>query len=181
MHMTKFSTLQDRLLVAMPSMDDPHFSQAVIYVYEHNEHGAMGITINKPMSLTLEGLLEQLDLPIVKSAQTENNPILLGGPVAQKHGFVIHLDVKTNITLTTSKEVLKAIGEGKGPQQAIVSLGYSGWEAGQLEQEIIDNCWILAPADPQIFFNTPFKDRWKAAASLVGVNFTFLAREIGHA
>ena len=101
--------------------------------------------------------------------------------MAQKHGFVIHLDPKTHIKLTTSKEALKAIGEGKGPEQVIVSLGYSGWEAGELEQEIINNDWILAPADPTILFDIPFKDRWKAAASLVGVDFTFLTREIGHA
>lgn len=181
MAMKKFSTLQNCLLVAMPSMDDPQFIQAVVYIYEHNEHGAMGITINKPMNLTLDDLLEQLNLPTIQDGHVENNPILLGGPVAQKHGFVIHLDLKTNIKLTTSKEVLKAIGEGKGPEQAIVSLGYAGWEAGELEQEIIDNYWILAPADPKILFNIPFKDRWKAAASLVGVDFTFLAREMGHA
>lgn len=181
MAMKKFSTLQNRLLVAMPSMDDPEFSQAVVYIYEHNEHGAMGITVNKPMNLTLEDLLVQLKLPIILNGHAGSNPILLGGPVAQKHGFVIHLDLKTNIKLTTSKEVLRAIGEGKGPDQAIISLGYAGWEAGELEQEIMDSHWILAPADPRILFSIPFKERWKAAASLVGVDFTFLAREIGHA
>lgn len=179
--MKTFTTLQYRLLIAMPSISDPYFSQAVIYIYEHDEQGAMGITLNKPTCLTLEGLFKQLDLPITGNFHNERNPVLRGGPVAQKHGFVIHRDSTTEqIVLTTSKEVLKSMGEGNGPMQAIVSLGYAGWESGELEQEIINNHWILAPADPRIFFDIPFEDRWRAAASLVGVDFTFLAPNMGH-
>ena len=179
--MDKFTTLQNRLLVAMPSLNDPHFSQAVIYIYEHNTQGAIGITINKPMDLTLENLLEQLALPITRDLYKESSPILLGGPVAQKYGFVIHLDAETNIVLTMSKKVLKSIGEGRGPEQAIVSLGCAGWESGELEQELMDNYWIVAPADPKIFFDVPFENRWKAAAFLAGVDFTFLSPGTGRA
>ena len=179
--MDKFTTLQNRLLVAMPSLNDTHFSQAVIYIYEHNTQGAIGITINKPMDLTLENLLEQLALPITRDLYKESSPILLGGPVAQKYGFVIHLDAETNIVLTMSKKVLKSIGEGRGPEQAIVSLGCAGWESGELEQELMDNCWIVAPADPKIFFDVPFENRWKAAAFLAGVDFTFLSPGTGRA
>lgn len=180
--MDKFTTLQNRLLVAMPSLDDPHFSQAVIYIYEHNTQGAIGITINKPMDLTLEGLLKQLALPISKDLYKESSPILLGGPVAQKYGFVIHLDTQTqsNIVLTMSRKILKSIGEGRGPEQAIVSLGCAGWESGELEQELMENRWIVAPANPEIFFGVPFEKRWKAAAFLAGVDFTFLSPNIGH-
>ena len=179
--MNKLNTLKNCLLIAMPCIKNPEFKQSVIYVYEHTEQGAIGIIINKPAEMTLEGLLGQLDLPILsQEGAIETRLILLGGSVAQKHGFIFYLDKRNEIQLTSSKMVLKAIGEGKGPADFFVTLGYSGWEAGVLEQEILDNKWLLLPVEPRLLFHTPLKDRWRVAASLIGVDFTFLSQELGH-
>lgn len=174
-------------LIAMPTLKDSNFTRAVIYLYEHDDEGAMGLAINKPLDITLGNVLRHLDIePTDKHA--ENAPVLMGGPVGQEHGFVIHDNVafggevqEEGITISASKEILRDIAKGKGPEHYLVALGYSGWEAGQLELEIQRNDWLVAPFDPSILFSTSIDRRWVNAAKLLGIDINRLSDQIGHA
>ena len=166
------STLTNQLLIAMPGMADPNFSSTVTLICEHNEDGALGIIINRPLTLRLGGLFEQLDVNDADSAAAKD-PVLLGGPVEQERGFVLHesthsyensLAVSKTINLTLSRDILDAMATGAGPRKSLVALGYAGWEAGQLEHEMLANAWLNVPATPEIVFDLPFADRWSAAA-----------------
>ncbi len=179
-------TYKDHFLIAMPILKDSTFSKSVIYLYEHTEDGAMGLVINKPLQITLGNVLRHLEIQVNCEA-IENEPVMMGGPVGQEHGFVIHetledeADEDGQIVISASKEILRSIAKGKGPDHYLVTLGYSGWEAGQLEQEITRNDWLLAPYDPDIIFKTPIDKRWEAAAQLIGVDIKHLSDQIGHA
>ncbi|MGD9843126.1 MAG: YqgE/AlgH family protein [Steroidobacteraceae bacterium] len=187
--MSPSSYLSNQLLVAMPTMADSHFSQTVTLVCEHNEQGALGIIINRPMQMRLAEVFEQLDL----SAQDQlvrEQAILRGGPVQTDRGFVIHragplwnstLVVSDQIHVTTSSDVLQAIAAGHGPLPLSMALGYAGWEAGQLEAEMAQNAWLTVPFEERILFDTPFEQRWQAAAQLLGVNLSTLSTLAGHA
>jgi putative transcriptional regulator len=182
-------SLSNHLLIAMPGMADPNFNSTVTLVCEHNENGALGIVINRPMHMNLAGLFEQLDLRTVdrKLAQT---PVLHGGPVAPERGFVLHgpgqtydnsVAVSTDIQLTLSRDVLDAIAAGTGPASALVALGYAGWDSGQLEQEILDNTWLTVPGTPEIIFAVPYGDRWRVAAKTIGIDISQISPHAGHA
>ena len=185
--------LANHFLIAMPSMLDPVFGGTVIYLCEHNASGALGVIINKPTDMTMDVLFDRIDLKLeIAPNRTPigDKPVMFGGPVQVERGFVLHspweqfssmMTVTDDVALTTSKDVLEAVASGIGPQRILVSLGCSGWSAGQLEQEIARNGWLTVAADPSIIFDLPIEERFAAAMKLLGVDPMMLAGEAGHA
>ncbi|HJV75537.1 MAG TPA: YqgE/AlgH family protein [Noviherbaspirillum sp.] len=184
--------LADHFLIAMPSMLDPMFGGTVVYLCEHNAEGALGVIINKATDMTLDVLFERIDLKleIALGNTFEKKPVMLGGPVQVERGFVLHtphghfssmMPVTDEIALTTSKDVLEAVAAGDGPKRLLVSLGCSGWSAGQLEEEIVRNGWLTVRADPSIIFDTPVEERFSAAMKLLGIDPMMLTGDAGHA
>ena len=182
-------SLSNQLLIAMPGMADPNFNSTVTLICEHNAVGALGIVINRPMNLDLGDLFEQLSLDQA-GLSAAGTPVLDGGPVGREHGFVLHhpqgefessVAVSPELQLTLSRDVLDAMANGSGPEKSLVALGYAGWEAGQLEQEILHNTWLNVPANPEIVFDVPFTDRWNAAAKIIGVDISQISPHVGHA
>jgi putative transcriptional regulator len=185
--------LTNQLLVAMPSLADPNFAQTVTLICEHTDKGALGIVINRPLTMALGEVFEQLALNPTQPA-LRDQPVLRGGPVQQDRGFVLHppapagldpwdqtLKVSPTLHVTTSRDILGSMARGEGPVQAVVALGYAGWDAGQLEEEIRSNAWLNVPVDDSIIFATPFEQRWHAAARLLGIDFGRLSNQAGHA
>lgn len=183
------SYLKHHLLIAMPHMADPHFAQTVIYLVEHNEQGAMGLVINRPNGLNLADVLEQLRPDEEPPERCLSLPIFSGGPVQTDRGFVLHPAGRQfqatlalgELGLSTSQDVLFAIADGSGPEKYLITLGYAGWDAGQLEAELADNAWLTCPADNAILFDLPFDQRLNAAAARLGVNLSLLTSQAGHA
>ncbi|MCH8336630.1 MAG: YqgE/AlgH family protein [Proteobacteria bacterium] len=182
-------SLCNQLLIAMPGMADPNFNSTVTLVCDHNAEGALGIIINRPMNLNLGGLLEQLSLDHADQSKA-SSPVLDGGPVGRMRGFVLHnphgsfensVAVSSNIQLTLSRDVLDAMAAGSGPDKSLVALGYAGWDAGQLEQEMLHNTWLSVPASPEIIFDVPFADRWSVAAETIGIDISQMSPHAGHA
>lgn len=181
--------LTNQFLIAMPSLMDANFSQTVTYICEHNEAGALGLVINRPLKMTLAEVFEQLKMP-TPPRLLAGQSVLHGGPVQTDRGFVVHaagkrwdatLPVSDRIHVTTSRDILDALARGEGPEVAFIALGYAGWDAGQLETELASNAWLTVPCDERILFATPFEERWHAAAQLLGVNLSALSSEAGHA
>ena len=173
----------------MPGMLDPNFSTTVTLICEHNDNGALGIIINRPLNLKLSGLFEQL---AVSSADpgAAGKPVVAGGPVGIERGFVLHgkdqsfentLAVSNDIKLTLSRDVIDAMATGAGPEKTLVAIGYAGWEPGQLEQEMLANAWLNVTATPELVFDTPFEQRWDSAARLLGIDIASLSPDAGHA
>lgn len=185
--------LTNHFLIAMPSMLDPIFGGTVIYLCEHSPRGAMGMVINRPIELTVAGLFERIDLKleiIPDSHPIGKHPVVFGGPVQDDRGFVLHtpvgaysssLKVTDDIAFTTSRDVLEAVAAGDGPEQVLISVGYAGWGAGQLEQEILANGWLTVAADTRILFDLPLEERFAAAIKLLGIDPLMLAADAGHA
>lgn len=181
--------LTDHFLIAMPAMEDHHFSKTLVYVAEHNDQGALGIIVNRPIDMSLATLLEKIDVPCVSGIPL-NLPVLFGGPVQTDRGFVLHrpvgewqstLTVSREIGLTTSRDVLQSVAREGRPHEIIVTLGYSGWGAGQLEYELSQNAWLTVPADPRILFELPYEERLPSAMEILGIDFAKLAGQAGHA
>jgi len=181
--------LTNQFLIAMPNLMDPNFFHSVTYICEHNEQGAMGIVINQPVELSLGELMEQMDMRAHAPEQAVQS-IFRGGPVEPERGFVLHrplgqwesgMAVTEDIGLTTSTDIVHAMSKGNSPDDVLITLGYAGWGAGQLEREMLDNVWLSGPADPVIIFDTPVEERWEAAARLVGVDIHQLTGDAGHA
>jgi putative transcriptional regulator len=182
-------SLTGHFLIAMPALDDGLFNHAVTYICEHDENGSFGVIINQLSNINLKQIIDEVKIEN-SSAYDEQQKVYMGGPVDQGRGFILHrpagnwsssLKVKNNVTLTTSKDILQAIANNQGPEDNIVALGYAGWSAGQLEQEMASNTWLSCPADEQIIFNTPVEQRWQAAASLIGVDLSLISTDTGHA
>lgn len=186
--------LTNQFLIAMPGMGDPTFAGSVVYLCEHTEKGALGLVINKPVDIKLRNLFEKVDLSLTREDLAEA-PVYFGGPVQTERGFVLHERVSAEgspysstlsiaggpLDMTTSKDVLEALADGAGPKKLLVTLGYSGWGAGQLEDEIARNGWLTVDADPQIIFDTPIDERYDRALSLLGFDPRMLSQEAGHA
>lgn len=181
--------LTDNFLIAMPSLEDPYFSNALVYICEHNENGALGIIVNRPIDMNLAGLLEKIDIKL-DAGQLAQLPVYFGGPLQLDHGFVLHrpvgqwqstLAVNAEVGLTSSRDVLAAVGKEGLPSEIIVTLGYAGWDAGQLEDELGQNSWLTVPARPGILFELPPEERLPAAMQNLGVSFTQLSDVAGHA
>ncbi|MGM3188856.1 MULTISPECIES: YqgE/AlgH family protein [Musicola] len=185
--------LQHHFLIAMPGLQDPVFKRTVIYICEHNEDGAMGLVINKPMEqFTVETILKKLKIePTPRDPAIRlDKPVFMGGPLADDRGFILHtpcegfassISISDETMITTSKDVLETLGTPDQPQNTLVTLGYSAWESGQLENELLENAWLTAPADSQILFCTPIAERWRAAAKKLGVDIHTIPSEAGHA
>lgn len=184
------SNLQNHFLVAMPALNDTFFYRSVVYLCEHDQNGAMGLIINRPTKVMLEELLSHLKIDN-DSDYIKNTPVLFGGPVQKGQGMVIHdqadagwkssLQLSDSIFLTTSTDILQAIGTDQGPEHALVTLGYAGWSAGQLEQELAENSWLTVPANQDLLFATPADQRWQAAAGLLGIDINLMSNSSGHA
>ncbi|HEU4531607.1 MAG TPA: YqgE/AlgH family protein [Steroidobacteraceae bacterium] len=181
--------LCNQLLIAMPAMTDPNFSQTVTLVCEHSDRGALGLVLNRPLPMKLSDVFDQLSLESLNT-RIGDSAVLRGGPVQTDRGFVIHrfggswdstLKVSDRIQVTTSRDVLAAMARGEGPPDAFIALGYAGWEAGQLEQEMLANAWLSVPADETIIFDTPYEDRWHKAGRLLGIDLTQISSVAGHA
>ncbi len=179
----------DHFLIAMPSMLDPNFAGALAYICDHGEQGALGVVVNRPIELNLETLFNQIGLD-VDSEDLRQQAVYFGGPVQVERGFVLHrpigdwgstLVVNNRLGLTTSKDILEAAAHQNGPQEMLVTLGYSGWGPGQLEEEIKQNAWLTVEADPEVIFALPAKDRFAAAMHLLGIDLSMLSEEAGHA
>ena len=186
--------LTDSFLIAMPGMLDPHFAGSVVYVCEHNEKGALGLIVNRPTDLDMGTLFERIELDLSASEWRES-PVYFGGPVQTERGFVLHrhdgegysssMQVTDTLRLTTSKDVLEAVADGGGPRRLLVTLGYAGWGAGQLEDEIAANGWLpvntAAPLVERILFDTPASERYAETVKLLGFDPAMLSSEAGHA
>ena len=188
--MTTTNYLNNQFLIAMPNLADPSFSHTVTYLCQHNEEGALGIVINRSAGLKLGGIFEQMNIK-TGSEQLKNIPIYAGGPVQQERGFVIHSStdkswdstIPTSDTthLTSSRDILEAIADGKGPEHFLIALGYAGWGKGQLEKEMIDNAWLNTPCGENILYDIPINQRWNAAANQLGIDISQLTAPAGHA
>jgi putative transcriptional regulator len=181
--------LTNQLLIAMPAMGDPNFSQTVALVCEHSARGALGLILNKPLPMRMSEVFDQLEINIVEGP-LNGRPVLRGGPMQTDRGFVVHraggdwdstLKVSDTIHVTTSRDILAAMAQGFGPVEAVVALGYAGWDGGQLEDEIRANAWLNAPVDSGIIFDLPFESRWEAAGRLLGVELTRISPISGNA
>jgi putative transcriptional regulator len=181
--------LRDHFLLAMPCMSEGIFSQSITYICEHGESGAMGIVINRPLDLSVSEIFEHLQINTERDFS--DIPVMAGGPVQMDHGFVLHrycdktweasLKVTPEITLTTSRDILRAIARDNGPQEHLIALGYAGWTAGQLEQELAENSWLTLPGSSNIIFSTPADERLEAAGALLGVDMNLISGQAGHA
>jgi putative transcriptional regulator len=189
MTQTSSSYLSHHFLIAMPHMADPRFAHTLIYLCDHSPDGAMGLVVNQPSGLTMSDILEQTSPELEVPATTGAQPIYNGGPIQTERGFVLHggphqweasLDLG-RLQLTTSRDILVDMVRGQGPRQALVALGYAGWEAGQLDQELIENVWLSCPADLDILFSLPSEQRLGAAARSLGIELSLLTSQAGHA
>lgn len=178
-------------LVAMPSLDDVNFSRAVIFLEEHSSEGAIGLIVNKPLHLNLGNVMDHLEIKITRPHIADQS-VLMGGPVGQDQGFVLHRpwskaatptrnNPNSEICISSSKEILRQIATGQGPEGFVITLGYSGWEPGQLELEIFRNDWLVVPGKADILFDTPIEQRWRRSAQLLGIDITQLSDQSGHA
>lgn len=186
------TSLRHQLLIAMPQLDDPNFHQTVTWIFEHNADGAMGVIINRPMGMSMNELLMQLDIDCA-GRDLSAHQVVYGGPVQANRGFVLHrtdpslprwrqcAQFGNGVTLATSKDILEAIASGTGPRASLIALGYAGWSAGQLDDEVRDNAWLAAPLDAAILFDLPFEQRWAAAARSIGVDLALISQQAGHA
>ena len=187
--------LANQFLIAMPGIVDPNFAGSVIYLFEHTEGGAMGLVINRPTELDMGALFEKIEVKL-EAEPLADQPVYFGGPVQIERGFVLHeptaevtynssLAVPGGLTMTTSKDVLESVAAGSGPSKFLMTLGYVGWSAGQLEKEIILNGWINVPLSQkqmiEIIFNTPSSQRYERTMSLLGFDPSHLSGEAGHA
>ncbi|WP_395140886.1 YqgE/AlgH family protein [Schlegelella aquatica] len=182
--------LTNQFLIAMPGMADDTFAGAVVYLCEHTEKGALGLVINKPIDIKLRNLFEKVDLTLDREDLAEQ-PVYFGGPVQTERGFVLHepvgghynssLAIPGGLEMTTSKDVLEALANGAGPKKVLVTLGYSGWAPGQLEDELARNGWLTVQAEPSIIFDTPAHERYDRALALLGIDPRMLSQEAGHA
>ncbi|HUX74185.1 MAG TPA: YqgE/AlgH family protein [Steroidobacteraceae bacterium] len=181
--------LTNQLLIAMPTMGDANFAQTVALVCDHGPRAAWGLILNKPLPMSMGEIFEQLAITIEDGPLTARK-VLRGGPMQTDRGFVVHraggrwdstLEVSESIHVTTSRDILAAIARGEGPAEAIVALGYAGWDGGQLEDEIRANAWLNAPVDAKIIFDLPFESRWAAAGRLLGVELSRISPISGNA
>ena len=180
--------LTNQFLIAMPSLADPNFHRTVTLLCAHSDEGAMGIVINRPLDIRFTAVLDHMSIEPT-SGDAARVPVLQGGPVQRERGFVIHrppgdwesvLRVGNEIGIATSRDILTAVAEGRGPERAAVALGYAGWGAGQLEHEVRQNAWLSGPADARIIFDTPYEERWTSATRLLGIDPDHLSGDAGH-
>lgn len=183
--------LANHFLVSMPSLEDQNFCQTVSLICQHDANGALGIIVNRLGEHTLYDVFKQLEI-VVEDEACGQMPVLEGGPVHREYGLVVHnrshnkewqstLAISDQLALTSSRDILVDMANGNGPDQAIMSLGYAGWGAGQLENEMMQNAWFSTPVDHDILFNTEVEQKWHQAAALIGMDYNKLTSQVGHA
>lgn len=184
------TSLANHFLIAMPDLAGSFFAETVSYICEHNDEGAMGFVINRPMGISIIELFDQIDIKHQKSFHHAEQQVIQGGPVEPERGFVLHtgepswnasMPITPELSLTTSFDVLEAIGENRGPETFLLALGYAGWGPGQLDSEILENSWLSSPADNQLLFSNDCDDCWQQAARLIGIDMQQLHNQAGHA
>jgi len=187
--MEKITSLRHHLLVAMPSVREGCFAHAVIYVCEHQPQGTLGLMINRPLVTPLSFVFKQLNLE-VKNPQQVERPLLFGGPMQMERGFVIHrpygrwhssLLLEDEVTVTTSNDIIRAFADNSGPQDALVTLGFVGWDSARLEKEMLANTWLVCPYRAELLYDVPFEQRWEQAGLSIGVTMSHLVEGMGHA
>ena len=191
----ELSMCTSMFLIAMPGMVDDNFAGSVVYLCDHSDHGAMGLVINRPTDVNLQTVFERLDLDL-EIRPLSDVPVCFGGPVHTDRGFILHLPdvsdeygsslkIPDGLSMTTSKDILESLAQGRGPQRFLMTLGYAGWSAGQLEDEIAANGWLNVPAPTEellhIVFDTPDEYKYQNVLGLLGVDLGFLSSETGHA
>ncbi|MEY4593214.1 MAG: hypothetical protein RIR18_2109 [Pseudomonadota bacterium] len=181
--------LTNQFLIAMPAMVDPFFNRTLVYICEHNENGALGIIVNRPLDMSLATLFDKIGIKL-ENEEIANLPVYFGGPVQTDRGFVLHrplgewqstLKISDDIGLSSSRDVLSAVAEKGDPGDIIVTLGYAGWEGGQLEKEFADNAWLSVPADPELLFGVAPEERLGEALQKLGISFSQISDVAGHA
>jgi putative transcriptional regulator len=191
-----FASFANQFLIAMPNLRESAFGGSVIYLCEHSDQGALGLVINKPIDIKLKNLFDKVDLSLDR-LDLADVPVYFGGPVQTERGFVLHerlggasgegghysssLQIPGGLEMTTSKDVLEALSHGAGPKKILITLGYSGWGAGQLEDEMSRNSWINVSAEASIIFDTPVEERYQRALSILGIDLNMLSADTGHA
>jgi putative transcriptional regulator len=190
---TETISLANHFLIAMPAMTDPNFSRTLTYICEHNADGAIGIIVNRPMEMTLGNLFQRVNIELEPGEPQQrfgSLPVYFGGPVQTDRGFVLHrpagtwqssLTVNSDVALTSSRDILQMMGRNAEPAEVLVSLGYAGWTAGQLEWELAQNAWLTVEAAPAVIFGLPPEERLAAAMQILGVDFANLSEVAGHA
>jgi putative transcriptional regulator len=183
------TSLVDKCLIATPAIKDPIFASSLIYMCEHNENGSMGLVINHKTSQTLDEVFRQLDIPC-DDESIKSQTVYIGGPVQLEQGFVLHsspgkwqnsIEVSEGIHLTSSLDILQAVADGKGPQDFLVILGFSGWASGQLESELQQNSWLTSACDADLLFHQKAEDKWQAAFDTLGFDINMLSPVSGNA
>ena len=186
--------LTDHFLIAMPAMDDPYFSRTLIYIAEHNDQGALGLIVNRTADVKVSEILNKLatedsDIRYTHSTRADQ-AVLLGGPVQTERGFVLHapfqqyastVRISERLGLTSSRDILEDWAQGQGPKHMLLALGYAGWSAGQLEEELARNAWLTVPADEHVLFETLPSEKYSQAMRLLGINETMISDTAGHA
>lgn len=182
-----FPSLKNQFLIALPSLREGIFAHSITYLCEHDEDGAMGIIINRPLDMNVDEVLDQLELD--EHHHTHHQSVYAGGPVQTDRGFVLHrrspedweatLSVSNEISLTSSVDILEAIARNTGPTQSLIALGYAGWAAGQLEAELAESSWLTLPVDDRILFDVPAPARVDAALAKLGISFAQLGSDSG--
>ncbi len=187
-NMNQATYLNNQFIVAMPGLVDPNFFHTVTFLCQHNDEGALGIVINRPIQMKLGEIFMQMNIPVTSFSASEMT-VFAGGPVQQEHGFVLHtkegkwdvsMPISDTVSLTTSRDIIEAIALDEGPKHYLVALGYSGWSEGQLEQEILANTWLNTPFNKSVLFDTPIDKRWREAAEQIGININQLTTQAGH-
>jgi len=185
--------LNGHILLATPALQDPRFRDSVILICQHNEHGALGLIINRPRNILTGDVFKDLGIADQQSDQYTDQhtaPVYEGGPMDEFRGFLLHdgwniydstMQISPELHLTSSRDALEELARGEGPEHFMLILGYSGWDAGQLEQELAENSWLIAPASQQILFQEPPEARWDYAARCLGIERSHLSSQIGHA
>jgi putative transcriptional regulator len=182
--------LEGKLLIAMPGMSDPRFEKTVILICAHSQDGAMGLILNKPVDgLGFRELVEHMNLPATSGVQ--DLPVLYGGPMQTGRGFVLHsndydghdstMPVTEDVSLTATLDILKAMAQGEGPEQAVFALGYAGWGPGQVEREIGENGWVHCDADSALVFGQDMQSKWSGALGKLGIDLLSLSSHAGRA
>jgi putative transcriptional regulator len=181
--------LKNHFLIAMPNLEDPHFTQSVTYIIEHSQEGSMGLVCNRPAPFTIKNFFDHLKIQHYHSSQFEA-PVYFGGPVQPEKGFILHngsaywrssIQISDQVCLTTSDDILFAIAENQGPTQFLIMLGYAGWSENQLEHEMIENAWLSVSAEATLLFETSHEQKWQKAAKLMGIDIHLMSRMAGHA
>ena len=187
--MNNLISFEHQILIAMPALDNSWFKKTVIYIVEDNENGTMGLVINLPHNLQVDQLLEHFKFDIALDENTAKKTVLIGGPVDMEHGFILYkgestwqhsMSLRNNLNMAVSEDLLKAIGQNKGPENFISFLGFAGWEKGQLAKEINENSWLTIPYNEALLFEVDTKTKWHVALNTLGISPEHLSSEAGY-